>query len=432
MQSENSIVKDKHVLVCIDEHLSRHHISPDSLLYAPKELVDNFCGKVVRDAETEITTVHDDAGVYICGDVKAILQSQMYKVKPNTTVFVVRELAYNYDDDTRIVAISLGRVPINIHNVAVYFKQLFDEGEQLFHAVNNQHEFQRLRESDKNNYALRKGLYLSKMNKTQELEDRQRINFWLLRCSSNFEGPTENFRSSDMRIADQVYKACVPMFSLPFDLNHVLAQIYYNNSETNKTKASIKAHSDKTKDMPREGVIAFVTFYDFSTVKTRKTKNNKRISFHDMLTTLVFRAKDGALQENPSLQPQFSVTLHPNSVLVIPLRTNRLYTHEIRPSPLPFADQIPTRMGYVMRCSAREAAYAQTSACRMNGTAKHEGHTLVKNTAGGWEPLQKMTEEDAKLLRSMYHTENTTTEVMDYGKMNFSMNSGDYMIPSYA
>ena len=50
------------------------------------------------------------------------------------------------------------------------------------------------------------------------------------------------------------------------------------------------------------------------------------------LTRLRFVLKPGV--EQPGLVPEFSVTLYPNSVLMIPLSTNRLYTHAIRPSAL--------------------------------------------------------------------------------------------------
>ena len=48
--------------------------------------------------------------------------------------------------------------------------------------------------------------------------------------------------------------------------NHVLAQIYENKiiEKDNKKlerKAKIKEHSDKTKDMHRNALIAFCTFY---------------------------------------------------------------------------------------------------------------------------------------------------------------------------
>jgi len=48
--------------------------------------------------------------------------------------------------------------------------------------------------------------------------------------------------------------------------------------------------------------------------------------------------------------------LYPNSVFIMSLEMNRLYTHEISPSHLPM-DLIPLRLGYVIRCSKTKAIY---------------------------------------------------------------------------
>ena len=67
-----------------------------------------------------------------------------------------------------------------------------------------------------------------------------------------------------------------------------------------------------------------------------------------ILTRLQFKLKYP--EKYPHHTPSFDVTLYPNSLFIISLETNRLYTHEIKPSCLPI-EQIPTRIGYVMRCS---------------------------------------------------------------------------------
>lgn len=56
------------------------------------------------------------------------------------------------------------------------------------------------------------------------------------------------------------------------------------------------------------------------------------------------------------MKTNFDITLYPNSVFVMSLDMNRLYTHEIIPSILPI-DRIPTRMGYVIRCSKTNAIF---------------------------------------------------------------------------
>jgi hypothetical protein len=103
-----------------------------------------------------------------------------------------------------------------------------------------------------------------------------------MRCSTNFEEPTEDFNEHDRDIVETVQRNVDVVFARKPPLNHVLAQIYPNctcakSADTAATKtAVIKAHSDKTKDMDtRNGVLAFVTFYDGS-------------SYHCIFFTLLF------------------------------------------------------------------------------------------------------------------------------------------------
>lgn len=70
---------------------------------------------------------------------------------------------------------------------------------------------------------------------------------------------------------------------------------------------------------------------------------------------------ENALKLKPNVQCDwkhtFDVVLYPNSMFVISLLVNRLYTHEIVPSAVPIS-QMPTRMGYVIRCSKASAIHA--------------------------------------------------------------------------
>jgi hypothetical protein len=214
--------------------------------------------------------------------------------------------------------------------------------------------------------------------------------------------------------------AASEVFEIAPRLNHVLAQIYENRSRENGTskeyKAKIKAHSDKTKDMSKDGIIAFTTFYD------RIDEDQLRRSDKDMfdwcykatsgLTRLQFKLKNTVTDE--SLIKEFSITLYPNSVFMIPLSTNRLYTHEIKPSALN-VERIPTRMGYVARCSDLEAVY------RNSQTFIRHDDDLI--------PLTKMTPEMMESLRDSYREENKTEKMVKYGEILFSMNAGDYMKP---
>lgn len=111
------------------------------------------------------------------------------------------------------------------------------------------------------------------------------------------------------------------------------------------------------------------------------------------------------------------MTLYPNSVFIIPLSTNRLYTHEIVPSVLP-VDMIPTRLGYVMRCSNRKAIY-------------REGQTYIWNEKDhAYVLLEKPVPDGFKKLTNLYFKENTSDDVVEYGdEFLFSLNRGDFDKP---
>ncbi|XWV26750.1 hypothetical protein QJ857_gp0304 [Tupanvirus soda lake] len=404
---ENTLLVSKHVLICLDAE-------PNTTL---DYLMKNFCGMVLTDASTISSDLikeflDSERLIYLCGSIEKFdsIISELKNIKFDR-LYVITELSYFFNFKYQLI--DLGQVPINVHNMGVFFRKLFDD-KDYFNLVKGEHQFQVLTESNKPNNAYRKGIYLSKV---EEVNGYKMFN--LLRCSSNFEGPTDNFRSTDLEIISKVNQCNQLFFEQKTELNHVLAQIYENNP---KGKASIKAHSDKTKDMPRNGLIAFCTFYDsvmFQDPKMR-IKKSKLDNFDycynetSVLTKLHFKLKDTVT--NNKLAREFSVTLYPNSVFIIPLSTNRLYTHEIRPSVLPY-DKIPTRMGYVIRCSKTKAIY------RSNETFYSENNIDYTKLVG-------VNDEDLKGLRSLYYEENTTPNLITYGKINFSMNKGDYLEPN--
>ncbi|MFE3795802.1 hypothetical protein [Nocardia tengchongensis] len=119
--------------------------------------------------------------------------------------------------------------------------------------------------------------------------------------------------------------------------------------------------------------------------------------------------------EAVKLPSQFSLTLYPGSVFFMPLSTNRLYTHEIRPSMLD-AELLPTRLGYVVRCSNAEAVHKN-------------GQTFLKK-AEDLVQLEPPTQEGMEELRKLYAEENGTSSFIDYSdRFPFSMNAGDYVAP---
>jgi hypothetical protein len=99
----------------------------------------------------------------------------------------------------------------------------------------------------------------------------------------------------------------------------------------------------------------------------------------------------------------------------MPLSTNRLYTHEIVSSVLDAA-LLPTRLGYVVRCSSTEAVH------RNGRTFLKADDTLVE--------LEPPTPEGMSDLRKLYAEENRSQAFIDYGgRFLFSMNQGDYLAP---
>ena len=232
------------------------------------------------------------------------------------------------------------------------------------------------------------------------MEDtKEGYNFRLLRCSTNLTGPTDNFRTIDKFLVQTLNNEASRIFDNSHELNHVLAQIYHN---TKTKKAKIKSHADKTKDMPPNGIMAFCTFYD----------NAEHIQDENCFTRLMFKIKENT----EGLPDSFVIKLLPNSVFFMPLSTNRLYTHEIRPG-YSNSEKLPTRMGYVVRCSKAEAIYTN-------------GKTFLK-TENGLQELEQPTEEGIEDLRKLYVKENKSTEHIDYGdRFMFSMNKGDYEAPS--
>lgn len=404
--SENMISKDKNILVVLQEN----QLTTADLKYT----IENFCGTVIKSF-SEIHASLDNKKIYVCGDIDQIKND-------TNTLYIIKELSINYENCNKknIHIIDLGKVPILISNAGVYFRNMFDK--EYFDKIKSEHIFQHLTESNKGSIALRKGIYLTKILKEENAKEDEILHYRLLRCSSNFTGPTDNFRETDHIIMNALNDAAKYNFKEKTKVNHVLVQIYENKVKTaenaKEVKSKIKAHSDKTKDMPKEGIIVFCTFYDetnFNQLKpSKKDKYDWCYKETSALTKLHFKLKNTVTDID--LEKEFSVTLYPNSAFLIPLSTNRLYTHEIRPSVLN-VDKIPVRMGYVARCSNLEALH-------MNGqTYIKENGELIK--------LEEMTSEMMINLRNSYYEENMYEKKIEYGKVHFSMNSGDYDKPIF-
>ncbi|MFK0097709.1 hypothetical protein [Streptomyces sp. NPDC091040] len=307
-----------------------------------------------------------------------------------------------------------GEARIEAGGVGVYRPRFFAPEDGHFGRIRAEHAFQALTESTKAGAAHRTGVYLTPVTREGDA-----LHFRLLRCSTNLSGPTENFRATDTEIVDALNREAAAVFRDHAPLNHVLAQTYHNTratAERKQTKARISSHADKTKDMPRNGIMAFCTFYDRLDGLSPMADDpyDYGVGRASALTRLRFRLKDPAA-EREDRPAQFTLTLHPGSVFLMPLSTNRLYTHEVRPSTLN-AEYLPTRLGYVVRCSSTEAVH-------------RDGRTYLEGAAGPVE-LEQPTEEGMAELRGLYAEENRSTSFIEYGdRFRFSMNAGDYRAP---
>lgn len=421
---ENVLFNDKHVLICIESHLSDPNYR--SYLKELEFIKSNFCGVVLSELST-LNNCSSDVIIYMGGDIE---WNCRFFDDDNKQVYIIKELSYNNHTSHKVI--TIGEVPINVHNIGVYFRNFFSQEKDHFDLINKAHTFQSLKESNKKGTAFRKGIYLSNVE-----EDLNESKFHLLRCSTNLNGPTDNFKTPDYEIINKINDVCQHFFEQKVEMNHVLAQIYQNvtRDDTKERKARIKEHSDKTKDMPRNGLICFCTFYkDYSNNKFNSDElqhihhsdNNHHVDansydFHynnsSVLMRLRFKLKDTVI--DPSYKPQFDVTLYPNSVFMMSLNTNRLYTHEIVPSVLPI-DKIPIRMGYVARCSKTKAVFK-------------DGQTYIVEDYEdkcNYIKLERPSDNDIKELREIYLKENKSTEMITYGNIYFSMNNGDYEKPN--
>lgn len=381
-------------------------------------LIDDFFGSIITPedlASDALDLAHKN--VYLSGDISAI---DATRLKAASRVFIIRQLSRNYDQnaDEPWTVIDLGRVPVRVHGLGVFYRRFFALDAGHFGRISAEHAFQSLTESTKPGTAHRSGIYLTPVTQSGD-----ELHFRLLRCSTNFSGPTGNFRATDVSIVDDLNREAAAIFRNPAPLNHVLAQIYHNTlatAERKQSKAKISSHADKTKDMPNNGIMAFCTFYDGLDKLQPLTPDafDYGVKGISGLTKLHFRRKEldqAAERDGAALPSQFTVTLYPGSVFFMPLSTNRLYTHEIRPSMLD-AELLPTRLGYVVRCSSAEAVHKQ-------------GQTFLK-VAGGLVELEPPTQEGMDELRRLYAEENRTSSFIDYGdELLFSMNMGDYVAP---
>ncbi len=398
---EARIVDDRQVLIVLSSR-------------GDERAIEGFAGAVVTDPPAGIPDLAGKA-VYLCGDVS---KAAALDLSAASRVLVIREGAHGEAGESAPwPVVGPGRAPIRVHGLGVYYRCFFDPEVEYVARIRGEHTFQSLTESTKPATAHRTGIYLTSVRK-----ERDALHFRLLRCSTNLAGPTDNLRATDRHIVDALNQESALVFAGAAPLDHVLAQIYHNTpaeAEKKQAKARISSHADKTKDMPDDGVMAFCTFYEHLERLGPMAGDPFDRGYRGIsgLTRLRFRRKEGDTAESAAPE-QFTITLYPNSVFFMPLSTNRRYTHEIVPSELDAA-RLPTRLGYVVRCSKTEAVHV-------------DGRTFLLQDGARVE-LEAPTPEGMTELRRLYAEENRTSARIDYGDgFRFSMNAGDYRAPIFA
>lgn len=418
----------------------------------------NFCGKVFSIMDNFI--INPNNLLYLCGNIEIMLQKlENYDIN-NELILVVEDFSENYSIKYKII--TAGEVPINISGIGIYFRKFFDfeydndddknkKYLNYFDAITMEHKFQLLNGQNglnMKNDAPKKGIYLTPINEVtvgideksncpniyDKSEEKKGLEYNLLRCTDNLDGPTENFKQIDWIIVNKLNNISEYFFNDSFEFNHVSAKIFENYYEDNlQKKEKIYAHSDKTNDMPDNGLIAFCTFYKIRGCTYRGDKfKNYDISYKDstILTKLRFEKKINAPLNLPA---KIDITLYHDSVLIIPLLTNRFYTHETIPS-VHTVERIPFRMSYTVRCSKTKALCVTHNGEEIKDTI-YIVDNIEKNEEDDDIPKLKaiqmipMTDKELKRINELYFLENTTTININYGKFFSSMNTGDYLKP---
>lgn len=384
-----------------------HHVLVACSERATERLGGEFFGSVISlDELAGVDLSHKT--VYLAGELARLRGHELARA---ARCYVIEELSHGHEA-TPLERVHLGQVPLRVGGLGVYFRRFFDGAGDYFERIRAEHAFQSLTESVKPSKAHRTGIYLTPVTRVGDA-----LRFHLLRCSTNLSGPTEGFCATDHQIVDALNRAASSILRDHAPLNHVLAQLYNNTPAADghkQTKAKISAHADKTKDMPANGIMAFCTFYAGLDRLARQGDFDYGYKGKTGLTRLTFRLKEPVLGR-AGLVPELSLTLYPGSVFFMPLSTNRLYTHEIQSSMLN-AEMLPTRLGYVVRCSKTVAVHER-------------GRTFLE-VAGQLVPMEPPTEDGMRELRALYAEENRSDAFIDYGdRFRFSMNAGDYQAP---
>src|SRR5437016_13493927 len=124
---ENVLIKNKHILLCF----GKENINNIEFDY----LKNNFCGVVLEEIN-DYNIFSSSKIVYLCGNLNKF---DIIKNIKNKIIYVIKELSSNYEICDNYKIINIGMVPINVHNVGVYFRNLFDPDKDYFNLIKKEH-----------------------------------------------------------------------------------------------------------------------------------------------------------------------------------------------------------------------------------------------------------------------------------------------------
>src|SRR5687767_12046284 len=151
-KAEATLVDERNLLVASSDH----------------PLGCDFFGAVVDELPADVS----GKTLYLTGDVARLRG----RFEGAARVFAVEGLANNYGS---VEPVHLGRLPIRVDDVGVYYRRFFDDGD-FFRRITSEHTFQSLTESSKPSKAHRTGNYLTPVSR-----EGDELRFHLLRCSTN-------------------------------------------------------------------------------------------------------------------------------------------------------------------------------------------------------------------------------------------------------
>ena len=303
---------------------------------------------------------------------------------------------------------SVVNVMYNEEVIGMLWPKFIDNQEEILSQMNNVHTFHPLTESNSQDLSFRTGYYTSEVTECINEKNESELWFNLLRCSTNFRNAgTHSFTKIDRELMSMVNKIREEYYPGTAELNHGLVQKYVNKQgETKVNKAVISRHSDKTKDMPENFVIAFLSFYE-----SNNNNNNNNYIDDNLLSRLRFRSKtDRSKYED--------MIFYPGSLLIIPASTNDKYTHEIKASKA-LIDDLPTRVSYTMRSSDQLAVFNES-----------DNKTYILDQNKNKVLLEVPNEKQFKKIKDLYKDQNMKIGNPDYSEVKrYSVNDGDFVKP---